>query len=143
MAQPERRARPGRSRGGLLLKHDSLPPCRRVGRAKIKTRKKVSHIASVRQYQSCTYSMGACVCLWKQRRLVLYIYLPSAIALATVGSLPARVLPRPAVPKRGCGRSRYWFVLEWCLVTCWRFFLRFSSSSPLPLLFFSAYNKNL
>jgi hypothetical protein len=29
---------------------------------------------------------------------------------------PARALPRPAVPRRGCGRSRSWFVLD--VVSC-------------------------
>jgi hypothetical protein len=91
---------------------------------------------------------GVCLCLSKQRRLVLDIYRPSATALATVGSQPARVLPRPAVPKRGCGLSRYWFVLE--VVSCDLLevlskiqFISPPLSSPLPLQFLSACNKNL
>ena len=70
---------------------------------------------------------GVCLCLPKQRRLVRDIYRPSATALATVGSRPRGRFLGQLYLEEAAGVPVPGLSLMWCLVTCWRFFLRFSS----------------
>ena len=70
---------------------------------------------------------SVCLCLPKQRRLVRDIYRPSATALATVGSRPRGRFLGQLYLEEAAGVPVPGLSLMWCLVTCWRFFLRFSS----------------
>ena len=75
----------------------------------------------------CVCDCGVCLCLPKQRRLVRDIYRPSATALATVGSRPRGRFLGQLYLEEAAGVPVPGLSLMWCLVTCWRFFLRFSS----------------